>query len=225
MESEFRSRPASQWVSGEIDPGWPHGHEARASPLCLHPAFCANPDRLNHGNADARTPGFERRGIFRGPPYPIDRPRVREDRRETALRAEQLGSRRTRTGGQENRTPLFHRLSIPHRHRVHKPRRDWLRQKLRPNEQRFWLNRRRRGPFGVGDGLNRRTQDRLALQQKIQRVVVLLFGVGLTMSRGTEFVILLQFAQDTELFAAMEALHAVSFIGGNGELEESGKAL
>jgi hypothetical protein len=64
-----------------------------------------------------------------------------------------------------------------------------------------------------------------SLQQKIQRVVVLLFGVGLTMSRGTEFVILLQFAQHTELFAAMKALHAVSFIGGNGELEEVGKAL
>jgi hypothetical protein len=117
------------------------------------------------------------------------------------------------------------RLSIPHRHRVHKPRRDWLRHKLRPNKQRFWLNRHRRGPFGVGDGLNWWPQDRLALQQKIQRVVVLLFGVGLAMSCGTEFIILLQLAQHTELFAAMKALHAVSFIGGNGELEESGKAL
>ena len=44
------------------------------------------------------------------------------------------------------------------------------------------------------------------------------------MSYGTEFIIL-QLMKDAEFFAAMEALHAVSFIGGNGELEEAGKAL
>jgi hypothetical protein len=179
---------------------------------------------VNDGHAHARPYGFEWRATLRGSPDPIDRRRVR-DNGGTALRTKQPGSRRMGAGRQESGTPLFHRLSIPYRQSTHEPRRDWLRQKLRSNQQRFWLNRRRRGSFGVGDRLNRRPQNRLALQQKIQRVVVLLFGVGLTMSRATEFVILLQLAQDTELFAAMEALHAVSFIGGNGELEEARKAL
>jgi hypothetical protein len=181
-------------------------------------------DGVNHGNAHARTPGFQWRGTLRGHPDPVDRRRVRENR-GSALRTKQPGSRGTRGGRQDSGTPLFDRLGIPFRQRTHNPWRYGLRQELRPYEQRFWLNRRRRRTFGVGDGLNRRPQDRLALQQKIQRVVVLLFGVGLAMSRGTEFVILLQLAQDTELLAAMEALHAVSFIGGNGELKESGKAL
>ena len=48
--------------------------------------------------------------------------------------------------------------------------------------------------------------------------------VRLTVRRRTEFV-LLQLAHDAEFFAAVEALHAISFIGGIGELEEAGKAL
>jgi hypothetical protein len=75
--------------------------------------FHANPDRLNHGHAHKRPPGFERRGILRCAPDPIDRRRVREDWRSSALRTKQPGSRRARAGRQESGTPLFDRLGIP----------------------------------------------------------------------------------------------------------------
>jgi hypothetical protein len=123
-------------------------------------------------------------------------------------------------GWKHSGTHLFYRLCVAPRQRTREPRRDMLRHELRRNEQRCCLNGLRCGTFYAGDGWNRRPQARLARHQEIQGVVVLLLGVGLTMRRRTEFAILLQLPQDAELFAAMKALHAVSFIGGNGELEE-----
>src|SRR5258708_7749162 len=129
-----------------------------------------------------------------------------------------------RAGRQDIGSPRFHRLAGSHRASARDSRRNTLRHKLRQNEQLFWLDRLGWRTFRDWRGLNRRTQGRLAFHQEIQCVVVLLLGVGLTMSYGTEFVTL-QLAKDAEFFAAVEALHAISVIGGMGEMEEAGKAL
>src|SRR5579859_178942 len=221
-DGEFSDLSGAQRVRREIGRSWPCGDKTRAGLLWLRRAILAYPDWVRDGNAGSRPHSLERRGNRRRRLAPIGRRRIREAGRGSVGRAEQPGSGGMGACRQDSGTRRFQGLCLPYWQGTHEYRRDLHRHKLRHNKYRFWLDRWRRR--ACGGWLNRRPQDRLALHQEIQRVVVLLLGVGLTMGRGTEFV-LLQLAHDAEFFAAVEALHAICVIGGMGEMEEVGKAL